>query len=502
MCTFRLVRGDADGGRQPRAVRLEIVLSPEQLRLILDAGCGEIPTMDAAAAKLGPESSLRIGGSGPTVKALLVEYEAHLRSKDDTEGHVADYIRFVREAAEEMGWTFAGQITPAAVTTHLLGRKTRGNGSRQRNHALAAIRAFCRWAVHRKFLADDPTISIAKARVPKGRARVVPTPSEVAALIIAASADWRKKNRWLRYLTAAVTGLRGKTLEQMTVSCVCFADGLGWFELDARWMKNGREAKVWMSSELARHMSEYVRGRPPNELLFSHLKQEGFDRDLACAGLAKRDGAGRTLSPHSLRHFASHRLDHTAAFTLHERQSQMTHETSRMTLEVYSDRESEGFGRRVWMLPDLLPDGFTPQRPPRERGTGTGDCGKNGDKKDSSCTPDPTRYDAAPSVRSSATAQNIEIGAPTPSLGTEGPVACVGAPFGTDQVPDGAKRGGRFESAHPDSGQNTPRLDRGALGREDALFLAIQALRDAVRQLGRLQEGADGDHDLVPTSPA
>lgn len=248
----------------------------------------------------------------------------------------------------------------------------------------------------------DPK-AIPKARVPKRRARYCPRRDEVVALIIAASLDWRKRDRWLVYLTAATTGLRMNTLRRLRWEHITSFDGCACLDLPAAIVKNRTDTRVWLTREChERLMMHRQSGGGRDGFVFARIpKLASFDRDLKAAGLAKRPGAGgSSFALHSLRHFASMYLASADAFGLEERQRQMGHETEAMTRSVYTDQNHEALGKKIWSLQPLLPSEFTgnrgrrtgeigPQRfdPGRSDGRNVGSQARNANDPDPDTTP-------------------------------------------------------------------------------------------------------------------
>lgn len=196
-------------------------------------------------------------------------------------------------------------------------------------------------------------------------ARVVPSVEDVRALIRAVSGDWRKRDRWLVYLTAATTGLRWSQLKRLEWGMVRLDASPPHLDLPPELAKNGEPTIVWLTAELAGALRAHGRAEyrfvpnsgdvPPERVFRAVPKPTSFDRDLAKAGLAKAGGSGKTLSFHSLRHFASNRMA-WVGFTTGERQRQNQHLTPSMTTQIYTDPENIELGRKVLQMPGLLPD--------------------------------------------------------------------------------------------------------------------------------------------------
>lgn len=342
------------------------------------------PSLATSGAAQGGARSVRIDPSGSTVAHLLDEFEAMERLKETTQGHIDDLVGGIREAVQAMGWVWPGQMTPSTIGEYLERRKAKGNGPKYRNDIRGYLRQFCEFCVGREELGSNPVDLVPRARVKKRCARYVPTIDEVVRLIVAASMDWRKKDRWLVYLVAASTGCRVGTLKKLEPHHVRFGRGVAWLELPAEILKAGDESHVWLTRECAERLKahldqgggRWVKGK--RYVFASVPKPTSFDRDIAIAGLLKKAAPGApTFSRNSLRHFSTTWLAGARRFTDEDRASQMSHASPAMTNGVYTDRNHEILGRSVWLMQPLLPSEFTGNRGRRNGGKGGGPGEKN-----------------------------------------------------------------------------------------------------------------------------
>jgi integrase len=196
-------------------------------------------------------ANLKIDVSAPTLAVLLDEYEAARRTSDISDVHLSNHMTGVRECVKDCGWVFPSQVTAPAVVGHLERRKALGNGPRRRNHVRAYILHFADWLAARGLVDKINPKAIPRARVPRRRARYCPTRDEVVRLILAASQDWRKGDRWLVYLVAATTGLRTSTLRKLTPAMFRRGDGVAWLEIPGSSLKSGVAARVWLTREVS-----------------------------------------------------------------------------------------------------------------------------------------------------------------------------------------------------------------------------------------------------------
>lgn len=463
----------------------------------------------SGAAESLPARSVRIDPSGSTILQLLDEFEAMERLKETTKGWLDDLVGGVREAVDAMGWVWPGQITAPSIGEYLERRKAKGNSPKYRNDIRGYIQQFCAFCVRRGDLESNPVDLVPRARVKKRRARYVPTIDEVVRLIVAASMDWRKKDRWLVYLVAASAGCRMGTLKKLEVHHVKFGRGCAWLELPADILKAGDESHVWLTRECAERLKIHIEsggGRTVGgrRYVFECVpKPDGFDRDIATAGLVKKAAAGApTFARNSLRHFSTTWLAGARRFSDEDRASQMSHSTPAMTNGVYTDKNHEILGRSVWMMQTLLPSEFTGNRGRRNGGKG-GAANKKNDglnlisgQKPAEDVPATTRNGL---TREPASQRNQEpsaaghFGCRDVAVQGQSDSLAGGSSLRWDALPGPPPRlsdpscGERFKSAYPDLDQKHPDLI-GVL--QDLADAQNRVIEVQARLIRRLQIGA------------
>lgn len=201
--------------------------------------------------------------------------------------------------------------------------------------------------------------------------------------------------RALTYKALFLTGLRRGELASVTVGQYEPATpgrpgACGWIQLRAADAKSGKGAEIPVRGDLAADLDETLRRRlsevrtaaraagdsiparlDPEEKLLEVPVALGkwFDLDIHAAGIPKRDGRGRTVDVHALRHsMASHM--NAAGVAPRTVQEAMRHSTLDLTMNTYTDPRLLDLGGAVERLPEL------PLRPEREaaRATGTDDA--------------------------------------------------------------------------------------------------------------------------------
>lgn len=480
-----------------------------QERCAVPSGAMKPSLATSGAAEVVPARSVRIDPAGSTVGQLLDEFESLERIKDTTKGWLHDLVGGVREAIETMGWVWPGQMTAASIAEYLERRKAKGNSPKYRNDIRGYLAQFCAFCVRKEEMETNPVDLVPRAKVKKRRARYVPTIDEVVRLIVAASMDWRKKDRWLVYLVAASTGCRVGTLRKLEWHHIKWGRGCAWLELPAEILKAGDESHVWLTRECSERLKTHMEnggGKVVGQHRFvfeSVPKPEGFDRDIAKAGLLKKAAPGApTFARNSLRHFSTTWLAGARRFTDEDRASQMSHASPAMTNGVYTARNHEILGRSAWLMQPLLPSEFTGNRGRRNGGqSGSGNeksDGQNlkrgGDRAedvDATLETGSTHVHAfqqkrEPSAEGHLGHPDVAVTGQSDSLAGGSPLCWDALPGPTPRLSE-PEQGKRFKSAYPDFGERDPDLNGALRELADAQQRVIEAQARLIR---RLQIGA------------
>jgi integrase len=162
-----------------------------------------------------------------------------------------------------------------------------------------------------------------------------------------ATLEWQGKERALVYKVLTLTGLRRGELASMTMGQLWLDEKQPYLELKAKDEKNGRGAQIPLRSDLVADIRLYLSEKqrylhlttlPAAMSLFDMPRSMTsiFDRDLAAAGIDKRDERGRTLDVHALRHtFGTHLSK--AGVPPRVAQAAMRHSTLNLTMNIYTD---------------------------------------------------------------------------------------------------------------------------------------------------------------------
>ena len=332
---------------------------------ILDAG-----DLDAARAHAVP------------MEGHLDAYERSLVAAGVTDTHRANVLAAVRRVAADCGLTTLAKMKREAVENWLADRSEEDMSARSRNRYRSALVGFLNWCrdsgrvrAHElnrlpkaderadprrqrramteveltKLLATTAGRPLVEARTVrrgerKGESFAELTPTTVARL----EAEGRK--RALIYKTLVLTGLRVNELRTLTVGEVDLTPGMERLKLRAAHEKNREGNTLPIRGDLAADLRSW--------LSYLGLTASGakllevpaglvriFNRDLAAAGIPKRDDRGRTLDVHALRTTFGTLLSSTGTLP-RVAQAAMRHSDIKLTMGVYTDPRSSESARR------------------------------------------------------------------------------------------------------------------------------------------------------------
>ncbi|NMC18969.1 MAG: site-specific integrase, partial [Thermogutta sp.] len=211
---------------------------------------------------------------------------------------------------------------------------------------------------YRPLTVDDLPGAVARARE-----RLAKHPEVIARL------DAEGRERALLYRLMLYTGLRKNEAATLRIADVRLDADPPCIRLRAENEKNRQGSTIPLRRDLAGAIREHLAGKarvitigtaPADEPVFDVPAGllRVFDRDLAVAGIEKRDGSGRTVDLHALRHTAATWLSR-ARVPAKVAQEVMRHSTVGMTLGVYTHAGLADMAEAVEALPGLEggPDG-------------------------------------------------------------------------------------------------------------------------------------------------
>jgi integrase len=236
------------------------------------------------------------------------------------------------------------------------------------------------------------TFNSMPAAIDRARERLVSNPDFVAKL------EARGRNRELVYKTFLLTGLRRGELASLTVGSLSLETDLAYLTLEAGDAKNREKSdlplrddladdlRLWLAEKRAEYLGAEGQGSNvlsittcvavelPHDLpLFDVPRQlvKTLDRDLAAAGIPKRDDRGRTLDVHALRHTFGSLLS-AGKVAPRTAQSAMRHSSINLTMNLYTDPRVLDVSDSLDALP-ALPLDTAPNDRQQARATGTDD---------------------------------------------------------------------------------------------------------------------------------
>jgi len=304
----------------------------------------------------------------------LDEFIASLKSGRRAPRYVFQVENRIKRILAGLGVKFLHELDPVAVDRFLadLAQKKNYSGI-TRNEYIASIKSFTKWAVTYRRAKDDPLVglkALERKAIDPAHPRRALSMVEIGRLLEAAErrpllevqmirlgpnkgkplanvdrrtkARARRKGRERRlvYLLAAWTGLRRNEIRQLTWGDVHVDTIPARITLRARTTKSKRADALPMHPQLADELRAW---RPasagPTDFVISTVPHMNCLRaDLALAGIAHKDEAGRYVDFHSLRvslatMLAANRVSPRAA------QALMRHTDPRLTAGVYTDEK-------------------------------------------------------------------------------------------------------------------------------------------------------------------
>jgi len=228
---------------------------------------------------------------------------------------------------------------------------------------------------------DELTLDTFAAAAERGRTRVRPD--------VLARLEHDGRERALLYSVLVTTGLRKGELAALAVGDVLLDEGQPVVVLPGADAKNGQRATLPLRADVAAELRAWIDEKaeavcrqrvgvagvtapPADEPLFYVPKGlvRILDRDLAAAGIPKRDDRGRTVDVHAMRHtFATHLV--AAGVAPRTAQAALRHSSLELTMQLYTDPRLLDVAGALASLP-ALPSSNAP--PEAARATGTDDA--------------------------------------------------------------------------------------------------------------------------------
>jgi len=228
-----------------------------------------------------------------------------------------------------------------------------------KNYYLASVQQFCKWMVSEHCATESPVAHLKRLNLGKGEYRRALSFAEVCCLIEATEKAPRRfgmmgHERAVLYLVAIETGLRVRELQSLKVSSFDIEKYI--VTAEAKFCKNRENADQLLKYKRAAQLEEFFAGKKPNNKAFNmpthHRTADMLKADLAEAGIAYMDDAGRRADFHCLRHTLANALD-SAGATLKERMHILRHsDRSNLSLGVYTHIQTFDLRKVIERLQD------------------------------------------------------------------------------------------------------------------------------------------------------
>ena len=206
------------------------------------------------------------------------DFEAHLRSKENTPQHVQEVTAKVRKIVNGCKWSFIRDWSASEVQQFLADLRAGGLSIQTSNHYLRAIKQFSRWLVRDRRAPDDPLIHLAMLNVQVDRRhdRRALSPDEFSRLIDAAQTGKSVvcipgPDRAIMYILAAWTGYRKGEIGSLTKRSLHITDSPATVTVAAAYSKRKRADTQVLHPEVVARLREWLATKEdlaPDVLLF------------------------------------------------------------------------------------------------------------------------------------------------------------------------------------------------------------------------------------------
>jgi integrase len=321
------------------------------------------------------------------------DFELHLRAKGATARYIREILSRIRKVCDACRFKRFIDLNSNTLLRWLNQQFANGMGARTRNVYRGAMNNFSNWAVKNSCMASNPFQRVPEAResIDKRHERRALNAEEIVKLLKAAEdrplyevtlvrrgkrrgecyANVRPEvreaaarlglERKLLYATLIYTGLRKSELASITIGRVFLDHEVPHFALAAKNEKSKRGATLPLHPELVVELRKWLELKQgdgelsPKEKLFNvpFGLCKILNRDLAYAGIEKRDGLDRVVDVHALRHthgtlLAKRGVSPTVA------KNSMRHSDIRMTMNLYTHLDLDDVAEGVNRIPDFL----------------------------------------------------------------------------------------------------------------------------------------------------
>ena len=331
----------------------------------------------------------RADANAVSVEKHIADYVEWLTRTDKTKKH-ADGVRYyLTDLAKRNNWRKLSDMTRDGLERAMRDLQDDGLSARTANVTRISAVAFANWGIRQGILSVNPFAGIPKANeaADPRRQRRAFSHDELVALLDAAEQrplhdalhgnrgdepanltprtierlQRTGRERRLFYWLLATTGLRVNEARSLRLADVDLDSKPARVHLRASTTKNRQDDTLPLRDELAEALRAWIADRrvvsfkPDSEMLFTGIADKMtkvFDRDIALAGIPKRDARGRTVDVHALRHTFATSLAR-AKVPVQIAQKLLRHATPAMTLNIYTHCELGDFNAAVQALPTM-----------------------------------------------------------------------------------------------------------------------------------------------------
>ncbi|MBX3751886.1 MAG: tyrosine-type recombinase/integrase, partial [Opitutaceae bacterium] len=368
---------DEFGNRRTRRGYTDKALSERLARQLEDAARARREgTIDAAAERMADHSRRPLGDH-------MADYRTYLTAKGNTTEHTDLTEARIKQAGQNAGWKTIADIDAATLSLHVERLRASGRGHATINHHLRAVKGFTRWLMTNHRLARDPLVGVKMLNVStdRRRERRALDDDELARLLAVAGANesvtitkrYKRKvgpkkgeirlgtrtfsipRRDVLYLLAASTGFRFGELKSLTTRSFDLDADPPTVTVEASYSKRRRRDVQPLRSDIADALRDTLDATPRGERVWPGLPDEMAQviaADLAAAGIAVRDEAGRVIDFHALRHTFITRLARSGV-TPKVAQTLARHSTITLTMDRYAHVALADTSKALAALPAL-----------------------------------------------------------------------------------------------------------------------------------------------------
>ncbi len=365
------------------------------------------------------------------IESHLVDFEAKMRAGDRDEQHVTTTLGYIRKIAAHNAWQMAAEINSDGAHRYVGTLRERGSSNRTVQAYLTAIKSFTKWLAQNHKLPFDPLADVQKPtpRTDRRMERRILEHGEWDCLrnVVAESAEsygMSGVERVLLYGVAVQTGLRAGELREMNRGHLYLDSDTPFIRAKAAITKNSKDARQFLSPDMAAALAAHVEGKAPNAPVFNMPGQKGDVAAMLRTDVAKarsawlttaardpdermrreqsdflqvRNHKGEVLDFHALRHSCGAWYVEAGA-SPKEVQTLMRHATITLTMDTYGHLFRGQESETVKKLRPLLAHGPTPGEPSgqcaktREGPPSPGGAASNAGRPDDLETSNPIRY--------------------------------------------------------------------------------------------------------------